>query len=67
MPKFVLGNISKLIIQTIGNKSTADGMRIYDELSNQKNVEESPHKLITSNFKFDKSAIQNIILKISKF
>lgn len=34
MPKFVLGNISKLIIQTIGNKSTADGMRIYDELSN---------------------------------
>lgn len=53
MPKFVLGNISRLIIHSIGNKSTADGVRLCDELSNYENVEETLNKLITSNFKFD--------------
>ncbi|SCB85972.1 MULTISPECIES: nucleoid-associated protein [Snodgrassella] len=53
MPKFVLGNISRLIIHSIGNKSTADGVRLCDELSDYTNVEDTFNKLITSNFKFD--------------
>ena len=53
MPKFVLGKISRLIIHSIGNKSTADGVRLCDKLSNYENVEETLNKLIISNFKFD--------------
>jgi len=48
------------------NQSIADGVRLCDELSNYENVEELINKLIIFNFKFDKSTIRNIILKISK-
>lgn len=50
-----------------GNQSIADSVRLCDKLSNYENVEESINKLITFNFKFDKSTIRNFILKISKF
>lgn len=53
MPKFVLGTINRLVIHSIGNKSTADGVRLCDELSNYENVADILNKLITSNFKFD--------------
>lgn len=53
MQGFTIDTIDKLIIHFIGNKNNGDGVRLSDDLTDIKNIEEQIKELISSNFKME--------------
>lgn len=53
MQDFTIGKVDKFIIHFIGNKNNGEGVRLSDDLTDFKNIEEQIKGLINNNFKVE--------------
>lgn len=53
MQNLILGELDKLVIHYVGNKTNGDGVRFSDFLTQYENIEEYIKQLISNNFKSD--------------